>query len=193
MQLGQDVAQLGAAGLPLVGGLEALAAELPQGRYRLGLEQINRRLRAGESLDAALLIHEGRLVYGERGYKLVLDIGEWWAEHTGGLPLPLGGMVIRRSLGPELIARANRVIHRSVAHGLQHRSEAIEWLLARGTGPLRSYQAIDRYLSLYANEDSLDYGTDGRAAVVELLKQGSEAGLLDSCSPPDWVHQSSNW
>jgi 1,4-dihydroxy-6-naphthoate synthase len=154
-------------------------------------EAVFERLEAGE-LDAALLIHEGRLVYEAKGFVLILDIGEWWSRHTGGLPLPLGGMVIRRSLGSEVIDKASRVVHRSVAHALANRKEAIAWLLERGSGPLCSYQEVDHYLSLYANADSLDYGHDGRAAINELLKQGAEAGLLPPCTPPDLVHQSSN-
>ena len=104
------------------------------------------------------MIHEGRLIYPQLGYKLILDIGAWWSEETHGLPLPLGGMVIRRSLGIDVIATANRVIRRSIEHALNHRDEAIYWLLERGSGPLQTYDAVDQYLKLYANDDSVDYG-----------------------------------
>ena len=154
-------------------------------------DEVFERLASGE-IEAALLIHEGRLVYPARGFQLVLDIGEWWFAHTGGLPLPLGGMVIRRSLGSESIARANRVIHRSIAHALEHRREAIEWLLERGTGPLDSYEAVDAYLQLYANADSLDYGEDGRRAIHKLLRESARAGILPACSPPDILPQPSS-
>lgn len=148
------------------------------------------RLSSGD-LDAALLIHEGRLIYPQLGYQLILDIGAWWSEETNGLPLPLGGMVIRRSLGMDVITTANRVIRRSIEHALLNRSEAIHWLLERGSGPLQTYEAVDQYLHLYANEDSLDYGADGQAAIVELLKRGANAGILNSCPSPDFAPYSS--
>lgn len=134
-------------------------------------------------VDAALLIHEGRLSYAERGYELRMDLGVRWAEatrspeHPQGLPLPLGGNVIRRDLPPDVLARANRVLRASIAHGLAHREEAIAWLLAGGTA-LRARDQVDHYLSLYANDDTLDYGVDGRAGIVELLRRGAAAGLL---------------
>lgn len=130
------------------------------------------------AVDAALLIHEGRLTYGDHGCEKVLDIGEWWHEETGGLPLPLGGNAIRRTLGEQTIARASDAMRRSIQHGLQHREEAIAWLLARGAGPLKTPQQVDHYLSLYANDDTLDYGEDGRSAIRELLRRGAAKGLL---------------
>jgi 1,4-dihydroxy-6-naphthoate synthase len=141
-------------------------------------------LRADE-VDAALIIHEGRLTYASEGFTQLLDIGEWWFHETG-LPLPLGGNVIRRDLGPDVIARADRVLRASVRHGLEHRDDAIDWLLARG-GTLKSREAVDVYLSLYANADTLDYGADGRAAIRELLKRGAEAGYLPACPTVDLV------
>lgn len=132
-------------------------------------------LRAGE-VDAALIIHEGRLTYAEEGFAQLLDIGAWWYQETG-LPLPLGGNVIRRGLGPDVIARADAVIRASIAHGLAHRDEAIDWLLARG-GALKTRDAVDLYLSLYANQDTLDYGADGRGAIRLLLARGTERGWL---------------
>ena len=138
-------------------------------------------------IDAALLIHEGRLVYPARGYRLILDIGEWWAQHTKGLPLPLGGMVIRRSLGSNIIEKANRVIHRSIVHAMENRTAAIQWLLNRGEGPLKTFEEVDAYLHLYANNDSLDYGEDGIHAIEELLRQASKAGLLHTHNGIDMV------
>ena len=137
------------------------------------------RLSSGD-LDAALLIHEGRLIYPQLGYQLILDIGAWWSEETNGLPLPLGGMVIRRSLGMDVITTANRVIRRSIEHALLNRSEAIHWLLERGSGPLQTYEAVDQYLHLYANEDSLDYGADGQAAIVELTARRRHSQFVPS-------------
>lgn len=136
-------------------------------------------------VDAALLIHEGRLTFHEHGLHLVTDIGVAWERDTG-LPLALGGNVIRRDLGPALIARASRVIHASICHALDHRAEAIAWLHARGTA-LPDEAAIDHYLQLYANEDSRDYGADGRAGIAALLERGAAAGLLPACPPVDYA------
>ena len=131
---------------------------------------------ASGQVDAALLIHEGRLTFQRHGLHSVCDIGEWWHKETG-LPLPLGGNVIRRDLGADAIARTSRVLRASIAHALANRADAIAWLLARG-GPLDSVASVDHYLSLYANEDTLDYGEDGRRGVEELLRRGAAAGLL---------------
>ncbi len=132
-------------------------------------------LRAGE-VDAALIIHEGRLTYADEGFAQLVDIGAWWYQRTG-LPLPLGGNVIRRDLGPDVIARADAVIRESIRHGLAHREDAITWLLARG-GALKTREAVDTYLSLYANQDTLDYGADGREGIRELLRRGAAAGWI---------------
>ncbi len=147
-------------------------------------ELVFQSLAKGE-VDAALLIHEGRLVFRERGLHQVADVGQWWFQETG-LPLPLGGNVIRRDLGAELIARASDRIRASIAHGLEHRAEAIAWLLDRG-GPLQTSEAVDHYLALYANADSLDYGEDGRRAIQLLLEKGAAAGILPACPPVDFA------
>ena len=147
-------------------------------------ERVFEAVAAGE-VDAALLIHEGRLTFERHGLGLVADIGVWWAKETG-LPLPLGGNVIRRDLGPEAIALISDVIRESIAHGLAHRDEAIAWLLERG-GPLDSAAAVDAYLRLYANDDTVDYGEDGRAGALELLRRGAEAGLLPPVESIDWA------
>ena len=137
-------------------------------------------------VDAALLIHEGRLTFRDHGQHHVLDIGVWWEDETG-LPLPLGGNAIRRSLGPAAIAAASDAMRRSIAHGLEHRAEAMDWLLQRGAGPLDTVEKVDHYLSLYANADTLDYGADGRAAIRELLRRGAAAGLLPPVEQVDFA------
>lgn len=131
-------------------------------------------------LDAALVIHEGRLTYAAEGFELIEDIGATWAARTG-LPLPLGGNVIRRDLPPEVLAIANRVLHASIAHALADREGAIRWLLSR-PGPLRTPALVDHYLSLYANADTLDYGDDGRLAIARILTDGAQAGWLSPCT-----------
>jgi 1,4-dihydroxy-6-naphthoate synthase len=141
---------------------------------------------AAGSVDAALLIHEGRLTFADHGFVHVADIGVWWHAETG-LPLPLGGNVVRRDLGEPVIARLSAVLRESIAHGLDHRDDAIDWLLARGAGPLQSREAVDHYLSLYANADTLDYGADGRQGVQELVRRGAAAGLLPSVGTIDFA------
>ena len=148
-------------------------------------ERVFEALQSGH-VDAALVIHEGRLTFADHGFVQVADIGEWWMAETG-LPLPLGGNVVRRDLGPERIARLSAVLRESIAHGLAHRDDAIDWLLARGAGPLRTRAAVDHYLSLYANADTLDYGADGRRGVQVLLERGAAAGLLPAIGPVDFA------
>ncbi len=134
------------------------------------------RLRAGE-VDAALLIHEGRLTFPDEGCVGLLDLGRAWMDWTRGLPLPLGGNVIRRALGPDVIARADRAIHASIAHALAHRDDAMDWLQARGV-TLRTGALLDQYLAMYANQDTLDMGEDGMEATRRLLAMGAERGRL---------------
>lgn len=132
-------------------------------------------LASGE-VDAALIIHEGRLTFPEHGCRKVLDIGEWWHGETG-LPLPLGGNVLRRDVPSDVAAAANRVLRASIAHALADRAGAIDWLIAGGT-VLKRREQVDQYLSLYANADTLDYGEDGRAGIRVLLRRGAEAGWI---------------
>lgn len=136
-------------------------------------------VRAGE-VDAALLIHEGRLTYEREGFACVCDLGAGWSEATGGLPLPLGGNAIRRGLGPDLVAKVSRLCRASIAWALEHRSEAIEALLARES---RSDLALDRalldrYLAMYANTDTLSAPDDVLRAIGELYARAHAAGLL---------------
>lgn len=141
-------------------------------------------LRSGK-VDAALVIHEGRLTYEEQGFICLLDTGKWWMDTTG-LPLPLGGNVIRRDLPLDVIARANAAIRDSIAWALANREEAITWLLSRG-GPLGTRALVDTYLSLYANADTLDYGVDGRRAIQHLLNEGAQRGWLPQTGRVDFV------
>jgi len=116
-------------------------------------------------VDACALIHEGRLTYAARGLHLVCDLGRYWQE-TCGLPIPLGGNVIKRALGDAAIARASTMLRDSIAYSLQHREAALDELA--GDRGLSRAQA-DEYLRLYANEDTLDYGADGRRAIAALV------------------------
>ena len=138
-------------------------------------DQIQDRVRAGE-IPAGLLIHEGQLTYAEEGLKKIVDLGEWWADRTGGLPLPLGGNVIRRDLGPQTIATLSRLLHDSIAFGLDHRDEAVDYAMQFGRGLDR--RRTDEFVGMYVNGLTLDYGERGREAVQRLLADAQAAGLL---------------
>ncbi len=134
--------------------------------------------------DAGLIIHEGQLTYARHGLHRVVDLGEWWHGRTG-LPLPLGGNAIRRDLGVENIAEIAGILHASIEYGLSHRQEAVEYAMgfARDLTP----ELTDRFVGLYVNRWTLDYGPTGRQAVRELLRQGAEAHLVPDCGDVDFV------
>jgi len=138
-------------------------------------DEIQEAVRRGD-VAAGLLIHEGQLTYQDEGLKKIVDLGEWWAERTGGLPLPLGGNVIRQALGPAMIAHVSRLLHASIAYGLEHRAEALEYAMRFGRGLDRA--RADRFVGMYVNDLTLEYGDRGRAAVQRLLDEGWEKGLI---------------
>jgi 1,4-dihydroxy-6-naphthoate synthase len=126
-------------------------------------------------VDAGLLIHEGQLTYQDRGLHLLADMGEWWFQETG-LPLPLGGNVIRKDLGEPLIKTISSHLRASIAYGLEHRANALEHAMqyARGLDTRRA----DTFVGMYVNDWTLDYGDRGRAAVRLLLEEGYKAGVI---------------
>jgi 5,8-dihydroxy-2-naphthoate synthase len=131
---------------------------------------------AGGSREAGLLIHEGQLTYGRSGVRKVVDLGEWWSRETGGLPLPLGGNAVRLDLGAERIAEVGRLLRESIQYGLAHRDEALAYALDYGRGIERSL--ADRFVGMYVNDYTLDYGEKGRRAIDLFLRRGHEAGIL---------------
>lgn len=131
---------------------------------------------AGGSADAGVIIHEGQLTYGDAGLHLITDLGEWWANETGGLPLPLGGNAIRRDLGPDLTRETSRLLRESIAYGLDHREAAIAHARQYGRG-LDEGQT-DEFVGMYVNERTLDYGEDGRRSVQLFLDRGHDEGLI---------------
>lgn len=137
-------------------------------------DQIIDAVKAG-TVDAGLLIHEGQLTYGAEGLHKVLDLGEWWFEETG-LQLPLGGNAIRKDLGPELTAKVSRLLHESIRYALENREEALAYSM-RFARDLPEHLA-DRFVGMYVNDVTLDYGDDGRRAVQLLLDRAFEAGLI---------------
>jgi 1,4-dihydroxy-6-naphthoate synthase len=138
-------------------------------------DRIQEAVRDGEA-EAGLIIHEGQLTYADDGLKKVVDLGEWWAERTGGLPLPLGGNVIRRDLGPDAIGKISRLLRESIAFGLTHRAAALDHALQYGRGLDRD--RADRFVGMYVNELTLDYGPRGREAVQRLLDEAWERRLI---------------
>jgi 1,4-dihydroxy-6-naphthoate synthase len=138
-------------------------------------DQIQEKVHSGE-VAAGLLIHEGQLTYEDEGLKKIVDLGEWWADRTGGLPLPLGGNVIRRDLGAATIAKLSRLLHDSIAYGLDHREEAVAYSMQFGRG--LDVARTDRFVGMYVNGLTLDYGDRGRIAVQRLLGDAKAAGLL---------------
>jgi 1,4-dihydroxy-6-naphthoate synthase len=105
-----------------------------------------------------------------------VDLGEWWAERTGGLPLPLGGNIIRRDLGPEMISRVSKMLHGSIAYALSHRDAAVEYALQFGRGLDRA--RTDRFVGMYVNDLTLSYGDRGRRGLERLMSEAFEKGLI---------------
>ena len=134
--------------------------------------------------EAGLIIHEGQLTYEGSGLQKILDMGKWWFELTG-LPLPLGGNAIRRELGPELMKTVGRALRDSIQYALDHREEALTYAMqfARDLDT----QMADRFVGMYVNERTLDYGTEGRESVVRLLDMGHKAGIIGPEARVDWV------
>ncbi|HLN59748.1 MAG TPA: MqnA/MqnD/SBP family protein [Thermoanaerobaculia bacterium] len=126
-------------------------------------------------LPAGVLIHEGQLSYRTEGLTEVVDLGRWWKEETG-LPLPLGGNVVRRDLGPNTIGRISRSLSRSIEYGLDHREAALSHAMRYARGLDRS--TADRFVGMYVNSWTRSYGPEGRRAVQELLDRGHRAGLI---------------
>ena len=139
---------------------------------------------AGGEVELGLLIHEGQLTYGEQGLHLVADMGEWWFGETG-LPLPLGGNVIRRDLGPELTRKISRHLRTSIAHSLEHREHALDHAMRFARGLDRA--KADTFVGMYVNDWTLDYGPRGREAVRLLLQRGVEAGVIPRAVEVEFV------
>jgi 1,4-dihydroxy-6-naphthoate synthase len=135
-------------------------------------------------VDMGLLIHEGQLTFAERGLHLVADMGEWWFQETG-LPLPLGGNVVRKDLGPDLTRKISRHLRDSIAYGLQHRVGALDHAMQYARGLDRS--KADTFVGMYVNDWTLDYGDRGRQAVRLFLQRGVEAGLVKKAVTVEFV------
>ena len=147
-------------------------------------DEIQQAVLAGRA-DAGLLIHEGQLTYQDEGLRKIVDLGEWWAERTGGLPLPLGGNIIRRDLGPQMIAKVSTLLHDSIAYALSHRPEAVEYALQFGRGLDRA--KTDRFVGMYVNDLTLAYGDRGRHGLERLMADAYERGLIPQRVPIEFA------
>jgi 1,4-dihydroxy-6-naphthoate synthase len=132
--------------------------------------------------DAGLIIHEGQLTYGSSGLKLIIDLGKWWNQRHG-LPLPLGGNVVRRALGDEAIQELAEIMRESIRYGLEHRDVAVKHSMQWGRG--LDQALADEFVGMYVNELTLDYGEAGRRSVQLFLDEAAQAGIIPS--KPDVV------
>lgn len=146
-------------------------------------DEIIASVQKGE-VDAGLLIHEGQLFYKQMGLDKVLDLGEWWFDKTG-LPLPMGGNVIRRDLGKDLMKQVSKYLHKSIVYSMDNREDALSYAMqfARDMQP----ELADRFVAMWVNDLTLDYGDRGREAVKRLLKEGYDKGIIPNKVKVDFV------
>jgi len=151
---------------------------LPHGSFQavnLPFDKIQDEILAGR-VDAGLIIHEGQLTYSEEGFALCEDLGVWWAKDTGGLPLPLGGNVVRRDLGPEVIASVTDTLRESVHYALKHRQAGVRHALPLSRG--MDEKRTDQFIGMYVNDLTLDFGDRGRAGLKEFFGRAHKSGLI---------------
>jgi len=183
------VAQLPSVRIAVPGTLTtaflALRLLLPQGFSHevVPFDQIIPAVAAGK-FDAGLIIHEGQLTFQNQGLHLTVDLGVWWQEKTG-LPLPLGGNVVRRDLGEQTMRDISRLIQESIRYSLAHRQEALTYALQYARDMDR--ELADRFVGMYVNDWTLDYGPRGRAAVAKLLDEAHRAGIIPAPVQLDFV------
>lgn len=146
-------------------------------------DQILDYVAAGHA-DAGLIIHEGQLTFQNQGLHLCVDLGKWWMQRTG-LPLPLGGNVIRRDLGEQRMVEVTRILKNSIQFSLDHRQESVKHALQYARD--MDHKLADEFVGMYVNKWTLDYGQRGREAVNRLLDEGAAAGLIPKCTPVSFV------
>lgn len=163
-----------------------LQLALGKGRFQprvMMFDEIPAAVAAGE-VPAGLLIHEGQLTYEAQGLHSVADLGQWWYERTE-LPLPLGGNAVRRDLTPPVARELADLLRGSIQYGLDHRAEAVQHALQYGRGLDRTL--ADKFVGMYVNDFTLDYGERGRAAVQRLLDEGAAAGLVPKIGKIEFI------
>jgi 1,4-dihydroxy-6-naphthoate synthase len=173
-----------AAAAPPSGGHFASLPGAVQSEYVVRpFDEILDLVAAGE-FDAGLIIHEGQLTYASQGLHLVEDLGVWWLRETG-LPLPLGGNAIRKDLGPAGLQEVTSLLKQSIEYGLAHRREALAH--AQQYGRNLDDEQADRFVGMYVNDWTIDFGPRGRQAVAELLRRGQAAGLIPDVAPLEFI------
>ena len=149
-----------------------------------GFDEIMPAVQSGK-VDAGVVIHEGQLTWQDEGFAKIVDLGVWWAEETGGLPLPLGGNVIRRDLGAETCQRAAALLRASIEYSLANREKALDYALDYGRGLDRD--KADRFVGMYVNELTVDYGERGRTAMKTFLDRAFAEGLIPKVPQLDYL------
>ena len=148
-------------------------------------DHIFEAVKRGEA-DAGLIIHEGQLTYQKEGLELCVDLGAWWKEDTGGLPLPLGGNAIKKTLGTPLMSRISTLLTESIRFGLDHRAPAVAHAMAYARN--MDTPLADKFVGMYVNDWTLDYGDKGREAIRLFLRRGYESGVLPKPVELEFVH-----
>lgn len=138
-----------------------------------------------DEADVGLLIHEGQLTYQKEGFVLCEDLGKWWFRETDGLPLPLGGNAIKRSLGKTTMQSIATILKNSIHYGLTHREAGVQHALPLGRG--LDAQAADHFIGMYVNELTLDYGERGRRAIQLFLQKGYEKGFIPQVGEVEFI------
>jgi len=149
----------------------------------LPFDQIIPALQSGK-VDAGLLIHEGQITYSELGLQKIIDLGVWWKEKTG-LPLPLGVDVIRKDIPPDLAESFDRLFRSCIQYSLDHREEAIDYALKFGRGLEK--KKVDRFIGMYVNQDTLNYGEKGKEAIRRLFSEAEKKNLIPAGVVPEFV------
>src|SRR4051812_42026195 len=167
-----------------------LALQLCMGRARDNFEfhvvpfdQIIEHVKAGHA-DAGLIIHEGQLTFASAGLHLVVDLGAWWKDRTG-LPLPLGGNCIRKDLGRPAMEEVTRILKNSIQYSLDHRAPAVEYALRYGRDLDRNL--ADKFVGMYVNHWTIDYGPKGREAITRVLREGAKMGIVPDCGEVEYI------
>ncbi len=147
-------------------------------------DRISEAVRRGH-VDAGLIIHESQITYRDEGLQLIVDLGVWWGERTRGLPLPLGGNVVRKDLGADGMQALTHILESSIDYGLRHREPALEYALQFGRG--LDTALTDRFVGMYVNDLTRDYGERGREAIERFLAEGSAAGIVPQVDGVEFV------
>ena len=184
-----DASQLEAMKVAIPGRLTSAALALKMWNPALetvsyGFDEIMPAVQNG-AVDAGVVIHEGQLTWQDEGFAKIVDLGEWWAAETGGLPLPLGGNVIRRDLGEEVCRQTAALLKASIEYSLAHRSQALDYALDYGRG--LDLDQADRFVGMYVNELTVDYGERGRRAMSVFLDRAFAEGLIPKVPQLDFL------